>query len=62
MSGDLSEEDVAFLKGILKEGKAEMINSQSLSKLLEAYQNIERAFVSELPLELALIKILSVEK
>lgn len=58
MSGDLSSEDVAFLKEISKKDKEVMMRSSSLSILLEAYQNIDRAFVSELPLELALIKIL----
>ena len=58
MSGDLSSEDLAFLKEISKKDKEGMMRSPSLSILLEAYQNIERAFVSELPLELALIKIL----
>jgi DNA polymerase-3 subunit gamma/tau len=55
MSGELSEDDLNFLKEI-KDKSA--FNSQALSALLEAYQNTDRAFISELPLELALIKIL----
>jgi DNA polymerase-3 subunit gamma/tau len=55
MAGDLSEDDILFLKGFEKK---EMFNSATLSALLEAYQNIDRAFVPELPLELALVKIL----
>ena len=55
MSGDLSEEDLKFLK---ETKDKEMFNSVNLATLLEAYQNIDRAFVSELPLELALVKIL----
>ena len=69
MSGDLSEEDLVFLKEIVKKdpegkqasngaGKGVMFNSMTLASLLEAYENIENAFIAELPLELALIKIL----
>jgi DNA polymerase-3 subunit gamma/tau len=61
MAGDLSGEDMEFLKGLVKEDKAGMLRSPALSILLEAYQNIDRAFVAELPLELALIKILGNE-
>ncbi len=61
MSGDLSEVDLEFLKGLVKEDKEGMLRSHTLVILLEAYQNIDRAFISELPLELALIKILSKE-
>ncbi|MES2023590.1 MAG: DNA polymerase III subunit gamma/tau [Patescibacteria group bacterium] len=62
MAGDLSGEDLVFLKGLVKNdlpGKAGMFHSATLIALLEAYQNIDKAFVSELPLELALIKILA---
>jgi len=67
---DVSEEDLKFLKDTVKEdsstslgaGKSGIINSLTLAILLDAYQNIEKAFITELPLELALIKILSVEK
>ena len=70
MAGDLSEADLEFLKNLVKTdpstklraSSAEMLNSASLANLLEAYQNIDRAFISELPLELGLIKILAVEK
>ncbi len=61
MSRDLSAEDLEFLKGIVKEDREGMLRSKALSTLLEAYQNIDKAFISELPLELALIKILSKE-
>ncbi len=57
MAGGLSEEDVVFLKTLIKEDKDGMLRSGALSTLLEAYQNIDRAFISELPLELALVKI-----
>lgn len=61
MASDLSEEDVQFLKGLVKEDKEGMLRSQALSALLEAYQNMDRAFITELPLELALVKILQKE-
>ncbi|MCX6751829.1 MAG: DNA polymerase III subunit gamma/tau [Candidatus Nomurabacteria bacterium] len=61
MVGDLGEEDLEFLKGLVKEDKEGLLRSKALSILLEAYSDIDRAFVSELPLELALVKILSKE-
>jgi len=62
MSEDLSGEDLEFLKELIKQDKEGTLRSKALSLLLEAYENIENSFISELPLELALIKILSVEK
>ncbi len=59
MAGDLNETDLEFLKSLIKEDKDGMLRSNSLSILLEAYQNIDRAFVTELPLELALVQILN---
>ncbi len=59
MMGSLSAADLDFLKELVKKDKIGMLRSQQLSVLLEAYQNIDRAFVSELPLELALIEIIS---
>lgn len=49
---------------ILRQGplKSEMFNSRTLAALLEAYQNIDRAFIPQLPLELALVKILRQDK
>lgn len=58
MVGDLGEEDLEFLKGLVKEDREGLLRSKALSILLESYSDIDRAFVSELPLELALIKIL----
>jgi len=58
MAGDLSETDLEFLKELVKTDKEGMLRSQALSVLLEEYQNIDNAFISELPLELALVKIL----
>jgi len=61
MVGDLGEEDLEFLKGLVKEDKEGLLRSKALSILLEAYSDIDRAFISELPLELALVKILAKE-
>ena len=62
MAGDLSQEDLVFLKGLVGGDKKGMLRSPALSILLEAYQNIDKAFIQELPLELALIKILGEDK
>ncbi len=68
MAGDLSESDMEFLQSLVKEDpangaskKGHMFTSSVLAILLEAYQNIDNAFIAELPLELALVKILSKE-
>ena len=61
MAGDLSEADLGFLKNLVKQDKEGMLRSPALLILLEAYQNIDKAFITELPLELGLIKILSKE-
>ncbi len=61
MAGDLSEEDLEFLKELVKTDKEGLLRSKALSILLEAYSDIDKAFISELPLELALVKILSKE-
>jgi len=58
MAGDLGDEDLNFLKSLVKEDKDGLIRSGSLSILLEEYQNIENAFIAELPLELALLEII----
>jgi DNA polymerase-3 subunit gamma/tau len=69
LASDLSEEDLNFLKKLIKRdspkgqtsnrvSQPDVFNSHTLAVLLEAYQKIDQAFVAELPLELALIKIL----
>ncbi len=58
MAGDLSEKDLVLLKELVKQDKEGILRSPALAILLEAYQNIDRAFISELPLELALVKII----
>jgi DNA polymerase-3 subunit gamma/tau len=62
MSGSLSDADLEFLKTLIKEDKEGMLRSGALSILLEAYQNMDNAFITELPLELALVKIISKDK
>jgi DNA polymerase-3 subunit gamma/tau len=59
IAGDLSEVDLEFLKSIIKEDKDGILRSGTLSVLLEEYQNIDNAFIAELPLELALVRIIS---
>jgi DNA polymerase-3 subunit gamma/tau len=58
MQGGLSENDLVFLKALIKEDKKGVLHSSTLTTLLEAYQEIDNSFVSELPLELALMKII----
>ena len=53
----IAESDRGFFKEIMKE-RGETINAKTLTVFLEAYQNISYAFIPELPLELALIKII----
>lgn len=56
MSGDLGEADIKFLEILVKE--TGVFTSKNLSVLLEQYQNTDNTFISELPLELALVKII----
>ena len=44
---------------LIKEDKEGILRSPALTILLEAYQNIDNAFITELPLELALVRIIS---
>ncbi|MBP6866528.1 MAG: DNA polymerase III subunit gamma/tau [Candidatus Pacebacteria bacterium] len=61
MRGDLSERDIEKLKNLLEKDKAGILRSTNLSILLEAYNNLNFAFIPGLPLELALMKILAKE-
>ncbi len=58
MAEDLGETDLKFLQELVKEDKEGMLRSKALSVLLEEYQNMDKAFITELPLELALVRIL----
>jgi DNA polymerase-3 subunit gamma/tau len=61
MVEDLGETDLEFLEALVKNDKDGMLRSAALSVLLEAYQNMDNTFIAELPLELALVKILNKE-
>ncbi len=61
MTGELGENDIKFLQNLIKTDKAGVLRSLSLATLLEEYQNIDNAFIAELPLELALIRIIGEE-
>lgn len=62
MAEEFSEDDLKFLKELVAKDKEGMLRSKALSVLLEEYQNIDNAFVAELPLELALVRILGQDK
>ncbi|MBP9711435.1 MAG: DNA polymerase III subunit gamma/tau [Candidatus Pacebacteria bacterium] len=62
MAGGVSEADLGFLEGIVKGDKEGMIRSPALAVLLKSYQNMDNTFIPELPLELALIKIIGQDK
>jgi DNA polymerase-3 subunit gamma/tau len=57
----LSERDITFITELVA-SKPEHISSGTLSILLSAYQDLRNSAISELPLEMALVKILNVEK
>ena len=61
MTGDIGETDLEFLETLVKNDKEGVLRSPALSVLLEEYQNIYNAFIAELPLELALVKIIGKE-
>ena len=62
MSEDLGKADLEFLQDLVKKDKEGMFRSKTLAILLSEYENIDNAFITELPLELALVKILGEEK
>jgi len=57
----VNERDMAYLEKLIS-SKPEYISSLTLSILLDSYQSLRSAVISQLPLELALVKILNVEK
>lgn len=61
IENNISERDLDYLLNLIS-NKPKNISSGTLSILLEAYQSLRNAVISELPLELALIKILNAEK
>ncbi len=62
MAGDIGEADLEFLVALVKSDREGILRSQTLAILLEEYKNIDNAFIAELPLELALVKILGQDK
>ncbi|HEY4513105.1 MAG TPA: DNA polymerase III subunit gamma/tau [Candidatus Paceibacterota bacterium] len=61
MKGELSEDDLEFLSAEVKADKDGMLRSPALSVLLRSYEDMDNAFIAELPLELALMEIISKE-
>jgi len=61
IENNLNERDLAYIEKLVST-KPEHISSASLSILLEAYQSMRNTVIDQLPLELALVKILNVEK
>ena len=57
LADSVSDTDMEFLKKMASD-KSGKISSSTLTELLNAYQTQKEAFIPELPLELALIKIL----
>lgn len=60
ISKSLSAHDIDFATSLVQD-KSEFITSTTLSTLLDAYQSTKYAFITELPLEIALAKILNKE-
>ena len=54
--------NINYLEKLIKEDKNGMLRSGALATLLDAYQNMDNTFVAELPLELALVKIIGENK
>jgi hypothetical protein len=61
IESSLNERDLAYIEKLIST-KPEHISSATLSIILEAYQSLRFAVIVQLPLELALIKILNAEK
>lgn len=61
VKADFSSDDFVFISGIAKDKQGD-IGSDTLIELLNAYTQISRAYIPSLPLELALINIISKNK
>jgi DNA polymerase-3 subunit gamma/tau len=57
IENSVSVRDMEFMNKIVKE-KPEFITSKTLAILLDTYQTLRYSFIAELPLELAIVKIL----
>lgn len=58
---NINEKDLEFLKNIVN-SKSKYISSKTLSILLVTYQSLKNSVIKQLPIELALIKILEEEE
>jgi DNA polymerase III subunit gamma/tau len=61
IANTINERDLVYLEKLIS-AKPEAISSSTLSILLGAYQSLRSSVITELPLELALLKILNAEK
>jgi DNA polymerase-3 subunit gamma/tau len=61
IENNINERDMIFLTKLIS-SRSEFLSSTTLVILLEAYQSLRSAVINQLPLEIALIKILNVEK
>lgn len=61
IEGLISDNDMKYISELVS-SKPEHISSKTLSILLEAHQSLRGAVIAELPLEMALVKILNDEK
>lgn len=61
ISENQTEQDMKYLEDLVAK-KSANISSGTLVVLLEAYQSLRNSAIRELPLELALVKIINVEK
>lgn len=55
---NISLNDIEFLKDLIRKDQHNILRSSTLAKILEAYSNQNLSFISELPLEMALIELL----
>lgn len=61
IEGIISESDMVYITNLIA-SKPEHISSSTLSILLNTYQSLKNAVISELPLEMALVEILNERK
>ncbi len=59
---NISLNDKDFLKDLIKKDEHNMLRSSTLAKILDAYSNQNLSFISELPLEMAIIELLGENK
>jgi DNA polymerase-3 subunit gamma/tau len=60
IEGLLGEREMTYITNLIS-SKPEYISSSTLSILLDSYQDLRNSVISELPLELALVKILNAQ-